>query len=200
MNAQGEPSAVGERLIVGVTGASGTIYAVRLLRELRRLRVPVSLIVTSAARRVGELELPGGIEEAEHLADNVYEDADVSAPPASGTFVCAGMVIVPCSIKTLSGVANCYAEGLLVRAADCVLKERRRLVLVVRETPLHAGHLRLMTAATEMGAIVLPPIPGFYTRPRTVEDVVDHTVGKILDLFALRHELYRRWEGAPARG
>jgi len=183
------------RIVVGVSGASGTIYGVRLVRELIRAGVETHLVVTRAARRVGDLELPGGIEEAESLADAVYGDDDFAAPPASGTFRCDGMVVAPCSVKTLSGVANSYAEGLLVRAADCMLKERRRLVLVVRETPLHEGHLRLMTRATRLGGIILPPVPGFYTRPRSVDDVVNHTVGKILGLFGIEHDLYRPWEG-----
>lgn len=188
-----------KRIIVGISGASGIIYGVRLVRELIRAGVEIHLIVTEAARRVGDLEIPGGIEEAEGMADAVYNDDYTAAPPASGTFRCDGMVVAPCSIKTLSGVANAYAEGLLVRAADCALKERRRLVLVVRETPLHEGHLRLMTRATQLGAIILPPVPGFYVRPRSIDDIVNHTVGKILGLFHMEHDLYPSWEGGMTR-
>ena len=183
------------RIIVGVSGASGTIYCVRLVPELKRAGVEVHLIVSEAARLVGELELPGALSRVSEWADQVYDNEDLGAAPASGTFACDGMVIVPCSVKTLSGVANSYADGLLVRAADCVLKERRRLVLVVREAPLHLGHLRLMERATEMGAVILPPVPGFYTKPRSVDDIVEHTVGKILSLFGIEHDLFAPWSG-----
>ncbi|OPZ78357.1 MAG: 3-octaprenyl-4-hydroxybenzoate carboxy-lyase partner protein [Actinobacteria bacterium ADurb.Bin444] len=191
-----EPTDGAVPLLVGMSGASGSIYGLRLMQALHRLKVNAHMIVTAAAHRVAELELPGAMEQAQSLAGIVYADADIAAPPASGTFACAGMVIVPCSIKTLSAVANSYAEGLLARAADCILKERRRLVLVVRETPLHAGHLRLMSAATEMGAVILPPVPGFYAYPQSIEEIVDHTVGKILDQFDISHDLYRPWAGA----
>ncbi len=188
------------RLVIGISGASGTVYAVRLLEQLHATGVETHLILTEAAKRVAQLELPGRLEEASQLADVIYADGDVAAAPASGTFPVDGMVVMPCSIKTLSAVANSYAEGLLARAADVTLKEHRRLVLVVRETPLHVGHLRLMVRAAEMGAVILPPVPGFYHRPRTIEDVVDHTVGRVLDQFSLAHQLYRPWSGASGIG
>jgi 4-hydroxy-3-polyprenylbenzoate decarboxylase len=144
---------------------------------------------------VVSLETGRAPEQVEALADRVYANDDLEAPIASGSFQNLGMVVVPCSIKSLSAIAHCFSESLLVRAADVALKERRRLVLVVRETPLHLGHLRLMETVTEYGAVVLPPMPGFYHGPRKLEDLVDHTVGKILDQFGVPHSLYRRWDG-----
>lgn len=183
------------RIVVGVSGASGTIYCVRLVEELKKASVEVHLIVTQAACRVGQLEAPGLLEHAEALADKVYDDGDFAAGPASGSFPFDAMVVVPCSIKTLSGIAHSYAAGLLVRAADCALKEGRKLVLVVRETPLHVGHLRLMLQAAEAGAVILPPIPAFYTKPCSLNDIVDHTVGKILSVVGLEHSLFEPWVG-----
>ena len=185
-----------ERLIVGVTGASGAVYAVRLLQALRDTPIQTHLVMSDTARRVVTLEAGLKPEQLEALADHAHSNRDLEAPIASGSFQTLGMVVVPCSIKTLSAVAHCFTESLLVRAADVVLKERRRLVLVVRETPLHLGHLRLMQTVTEYGAVVLPPAPGFYQGPQTIEDLVDHTVGKILDQFGVQHSLYRRWEGS----
>jgi 4-hydroxy-3-polyprenylbenzoate decarboxylase len=180
---------------VGITGASGTVYGIRLLEALRALDVETHLVLTEAARRVAELETGYTVDQIEKLASYQYENDRIDAPVASGSFQTAGMVVAPCSIKSLSGIANSYTDTLLVRAADVVLKERRKLVLVVRETPLHLGHLRLMAAAAEHGAVVLPPMPAFYHRPKTVMDIVDQTVGKILDQFGLDHELYARWQG-----
>jgi len=151
--------------------------------------------MSETAKRVALLETGRSAAQVEALADAVHSNDDLEAPIASGSFRTTGMVVVPCSIKSLSAIAHCYNETLLVRAADVTLKERRRLVLVVRETPLHLGHLRLMAAVTEYGAVVLPPIPGFYHEPQTVADLVDHTVGKILDQFGIEHGLYKRWEG-----
>ena len=144
---------------------------------------------------------PGALpNRSKHLADFSYANNDLEASIASGSFQTMGMVVAPCSIKSLSAIAHCFSETLLVRAADVALKERRRLVLVVRETPLHLGHLQLMTRVTEYGAVVLPPTPGFYHEPKQVEDIVDHTVGKILDQFGVEHTLYRRWEGGDGSG
>ena len=183
------------RMVVGITGASGTVYGVRLLEVLRDLGVETHLVMTNAARRVVELETGYAVEQIEGLAGVSYANDEIDAPIASGSFRTAGMIVAPCSIKSLSAIANSYNDGLLVRAADVVLKERRKLVLVVRETPLHLGHLRLMAAATEYGAVILPPMPAFYHQPKTISDLVDQTVGKVLDQFGLDHHLYRRWRG-----
>ena len=184
-----------QRLIVGITGASGAAYGVRLLEVLREASVDTHLVMTDTAKRVIELETCNDAAAVEALATASYSNDDLESPIASGSFLNMGMVIAPCSIKSLSAIAHCNSETLLVRAADVALKERRRLVLAVRETPLHLGHLRLMTTVTEYGAVVLPPTPGFYHRPMSLEDVVDHTVGKILDQFEVEHGLYKRWGG-----
>jgi len=189
------------RLIVGVTGASGTTYGVRLLKALRETNIETHLVMSETAERVAVLEAGFTAAQVKSLADVSYANDDLEAPIASGSFSAMGMVVAPCSIKSLSGIAHCYDNTLLVRAADVTLKERRRLVLVVRETPLHLGHLRLMAAVTEYGAVVLPPIPGFYHEPRTVDDMVDHIVGKILDQFDIEHSIYKRWgSGDGSRG
>jgi 4-hydroxy-3-polyprenylbenzoate decarboxylase len=183
------------RMVLGITGASGTVYGVRLLEVLRDLGVETHLVMTNAARRVVELETGYAVEQIEGLAGVSYANDEIDAPIASGSFRTAGMIVAPCSIKSLSAIANSYNDGLLVRAADVVLKERRKLVLVVRETPLHLGHLRLMAAAAEYGAVILPPMPAFYHKPKTISDLVDQTVGKVLDQFGLDHDLYQRWQG-----
>ena len=188
-------SPVPQRLVVGITGASGSVYGIRLLEVLRDSPIETHLVMSEAARRVIGLETQTTVEEVEALADAAYAEGEIDASIASGSFLTMGMVIVPCSIKTLSAVAHCRNDTLLVRAADVTLKERRRLVLVVRETPLHLGHLRLMTDVTEYGAVVLPPVPGFYQEPATVGEIVDHTVGKILDQFGVDRGLFRRWQG-----
>lgn len=189
-----EASAV-ERVIVGITGASGTIYGVRLLEVLRDLGVETHLVLSEAARRVAGLETGYGVGEIEALADYSWVNDEIAAPIASGSFRTSGMIVAPCSIKSLSAIAHSYNDSLLARAADVCLKERRKLVLVVRETPLHLGHLRLMAEVTEYGAVVLPPMPAFYHRPETIADLVDQTVGKVLDQFGLEHDLFRRWGG-----
>jgi flavin prenyltransferase len=168
---------------------------VRLLEVLRDLGVETHLVMTQAARRVAELETGYTAEQIVELATVSYRNDDIAAPVASGSFRTSGMVVAPCSIKSLSAIAHSYTDSLLARAADVALKERRRLVLVVRETPLHLGHLRMMAAATECGAVILPPMPAFYHQPKTISDLVDQTVGKVLDQFGLDHDLYRRWEG-----
>jgi 4-hydroxy-3-polyprenylbenzoate decarboxylase len=182
-----------DRLVVGMSGASGTVYGVRLLETLREASVETHLVMSEAARRVAELETEYSPKAIEALADYSYSPHDIGAAIASGSFLTIGMVVVPCSVRSLSAIANSYDETLLVRAADVALKERRRLILVVRETPLHLGHLRLMVKATEHGAVILPPMPAFYHWPRTLEDVVDQTVGKILDQLQVRHNLFTRW-------
>lgn len=183
------------RVIVGITGASGTIYGVRLLEVLRDSGIETHLVISEAARRVAELETGYSAADIESLADYSYANDEIAAPIASGSFKTSGMIVAPCSIKSLSAIAHSYNDSLLARAADVCLKERRKLVLVVRETPLHLGHLRLMVEVTEYGAIVLPPMPAFYHQPKTIADLVDQTVGKVLDQFGIDHDLYKRWGG-----
>jgi 4-hydroxy-3-polyprenylbenzoate decarboxylase len=182
-------------LIVGISGASGVIYGLEMLRVLQNLQIDRHLIITAAGRLNFQLETEYSAQDAEKLASVVYDDASLTAPIASGSFLSGGMVVIPCSIKTLSAIANSYSASLLVRAADVTLKERRPLVLVVRETPLHQGHLELMHKAAAMGAIILPPMPAFYHRPRTIQDLINQTLGKILDCFHIPHQLFRRWSG-----
>lgn len=180
---------------MGISGASGTIYGVRLLQVLRDTPIETHLIMTEAAKRVAGLETGYTPEQVETLADAVYRNDEIDAPVSSGSFRTLGMIVAPCSIKSLSAIAHSYNDTLLARAADVVLKERRKLVLVVRETPLHLGHLRLMAEVTEYGAVVLPPVPAFYHQPQTIADIVDQTVGKMLDQFGLEHRLFERWSG-----
>lgn len=190
------------RLIVGITGASGVVFGIRLLSLLRAASdVETHLVITKAGKRTIALETDLAIAEVEALADRVHRVDDIAAPIASGSFRTMGMMVAPCSIKTLSGIAASFADNLVLRAADVSLKERRRLVLMVRETPLHAGHLRLMRQVTEMGAVVAPPVPAFYHRPASVEALVDHTVGRALDLLDIRldPEPFARWPGPPGR-
>ncbi len=151
--------------------------------------------MTEAAEKVSAAEACASITEVRALADFSYDNTEVGAPIASGSFLSMGMVVAPCSIKSLSGIVHCTSQSLLTRTADVILKERRRLVLLIRETPLHLGHLRLLTDVTQYGAVVLPPIPAFYHQPRTIDDIVDQTVGKVLDQFGLEHDLFKRWEG-----
>lgn len=188
-----------KRLIIGISGASGAIYGVRLLDVVRTLPdVETHLVMSQAARQTLALETAFTLREVQALADVVHDARDIAASISSGSFKTDGMVILPCSIKTLSGIVNSYTDGLLTRAADVVLKERRPLVLCVRETPLHLGHLRLMTQAAELGAIIMPPVPAFYHRPQSVDDIINQTVNRVLDQFAidLPEDLFTRWSGA----
>jgi 4-hydroxy-3-polyprenylbenzoate decarboxylase len=187
-----------KRLVVAVSGASAAIYGIRMLDALQRTKVESHLIISDPASRIIRLETDYQVAEVEALAHRVYPVDDVGAAIASGSFKTDGMVIIPCSIKTLSSVANSFNDNLIARAADVTLKERRRLVLVVREAPLHKGHLRLMLAAAEAGAIIYPPMPAFYSRPQTIHDLVDHTIGRILDLFEIEHDLLNPWSGMKA--
>lgn len=187
-----------KRLIIGISGASGTIYGVRLLQALRVVEeVETHLVISNAARQTLALETSLSVREVQKLADAVYDPRDIAASISSGSFKTMGMVILPCSIKTLSGIANSYSDGLLTRAADVVLKEHRPLVLCVRETPLHRGHLRLMMQAAELGAVIMPPVPAFYHRPQTLDDIIDQTVNRVIDQFdiELPHDLFTRWQG-----
>lgn len=186
------------RIVVGISGASGAIYGVRLLQVLQELGVERHLVLSETAGQTIEYETPYHLDEVTALATQVYPVEDLAASISSGSFRTDGMVVAPCSIKTLSGIANSYNDNLLTRAADVTLKERRKLVLVVRETPLHLGHLRLMTAVTEMGAVVLPPMPAFYHKPRTVAEIIDQSIGKVLDQFGLEASLFSRWTGVDA--
>ena len=183
------------RLIVGISGASGAAYGIRLLEVLCALGVESHLVLTPAAKETIKLETPFAVEQVQALASQVYAIDDIGAAVASGSFRTAGMVVVPCSIKTLSAVAHSYSDNLLVRAADVTLKERRRLVLVVRETPLHRGHLKMMLQMDKRGAIIMPPVPAFSHAPQTADDILTHTVGKILDLFEIDHPLFEQWRG-----
>ena len=184
-----------KRLVVGISGASGVIYGVRMLGLLKETDYETHLIISDSGRRNIEIETDFKAGDVAAMADHVYEDRDVGAALASGSFLTCGMVVAPCTIKTLSGIANSYTNNLLVRAADVNLKEGRKLVLVVRETPLHKGHLRLMTMAADMGAHILPPVPSFYHQPKTIQDIIDQTIGKVFDYMGIEHELFRRWEG-----
>ena len=189
-------SAAVRRIVVGISGASGAIYGVRLAEVLHATPgIELHLVVSKGAAATIGYETDRSVAEVLALADVAYEETDLAAAIASGTFLTDGMVVAPCSIRTLSSVANSANDNLITRAADVHLKERRPLVLVVRETPLHAGHLRLMTEATASGAIILPPVPGFYIRPTTIDELVDHSVGKVLDVLRIEHHLFRRWTG-----
>lgn len=188
-----------KRLIVGLSGASGAIYGVRLLQVLRNVaEVETHLVMSQAARQTLSLETDLSLRDVQALADVVHDARDIAASISSGSFKTAGMVILPCSIKTLSGIVNSYTDTLVTRAADVVLKERRPLVLCVRETPLHLGHLRLMTQAAELGAVIMPPVPAFYHRPTSLDDVINQTVNRVLDQLDidLPEDLFTRWQGA----
>lgn len=180
-------------LIIGISGATGSIYGIRLLEVLKEKRIETHLIISSTSKRIILQETSYSLKEVEGLASYVYENEDLHASISSGSFRVDGMVIIPCSIKTLSGIAHSYNENLMTRAADVTLKERRKLILVVRETPFHQGHLELMLKITQMGAVMLPPIPAFYQHPKTIDDLINHTVGKVLDLFGINHHLFERW-------
>ncbi|UUZ77152.1 UbiX family flavin prenyltransferase [Polaromonas sp. P1(28)-13] len=197
MNAPANAATSPNRLIVAISGASGAIYGVRLLEVLRRQPGWEShLILSPSAVLTAYQELDMGRKEIENLADVVHNVSDIGAAVSSGSFVTHGMVIAPCSMKTLAGVAHGFGDNLINRAADVVLKERRRLVLVARETPLTLAHLRNMISVTEMGGIIAPPVPAFYNKPETLDDIVNHTVGRILDLFGIPHtKLLKPWAG-----
>ena len=188
-----------KRIIIGMSGASGAIYGIRLLQVLQGVEeVETHLVLTPAARRTLTLETDFSPEQVEQLADKVYRSADIAASISSGSFRATAMIVAPCSMKTVSGIATSYSDNLLLRAADVILKERRTLLLLVRETPLHLGHLRLLAQVAEMGAIVMPPMPAFYHRPATLEDIVDQTVNRALDMLdiELHQDLFSRWQGA----
>jgi 4-hydroxy-3-polyprenylbenzoate decarboxylase len=180
-------------MVVGITGASGTVYGVRVLEMLRALKIESHLVISKAGDRARSLETDLSAAALRALADKVYAPGDIAAAISSGSFQTMGMIVAPCSIKSMSEIASGTTGTLLTRAADVVLKERRRLVLMVRETPLHMGHLRTMANVSEMGAIVMPPVPAFYNRPKTIDDIVNQTVGRALDLFGIDLGIVKRW-------
>ena len=184
-----------KRIIVGISGASGVVYGMRALQLLRDCSVQTHLVMSKSAKLTLHHELDMSIADLESLASEVHAVQNVGASIASGSFPTAGMLIAPCSVRTMSEIATGVTSTLLTRAADVVLKERRRLVLMVRETPLHTGHLRTMTQLSEMGAVIAPPVPAFYMRPESLDDVVTQTVGRALDLFDLEHDQVKRWRG-----
>jgi flavin prenyltransferase len=192
-------SAPRRRMIVGISGASGIIYGLRLLEMLRELDIETHLVMTKAGERTLAYETDRKVREVRVSADYCYADSDIGATIASGSFRTTGMVVAPCSVRSLSAIATGNTDGLMSRAADVCLKERRRVVLLFREAPLHAGHIRSMAAATENGTIVFPPVPAFYDRPQSLDDMVNHTVGRVLDLYDIDAGLVRRWSGKPER-
>lgn len=200
---QVEPSGWGgkvmpRRLVVGITGASGVVLGVRLLELLCSTEIETHLVLSAAARLTINLETEWKINDVIALADFYYKDQDIGATIASGSFSTLGMVVIPCSIKTLSAVANSYADGLIARAADVTLKEGRPLVLVVRESPLHRGHIRLMDLAAKAGAVIFPPMPAFYTRPQTLDEMVDNIIGQVLARMGLDNPWFHHWEGVES--
>jgi 4-hydroxy-3-polyprenylbenzoate decarboxylase len=181
------------RIIVAISGASGAIYGIKMLQYLQDTDIETHLIISEAGKFNISVETEHRPEAVLALADHVYDNRDMGAPPASGSYMTSGMLVVPCSIKSLSGIANCYSENLIARAADVTLKEKRKLVLMVRETPLHQGHLQLMLTACQNGAHILPPAPAFYHHPKTIDDIINQTIGKIFDIMGFEHDLFQRW-------
>lgn len=198
MAARSAPLMTTQRIIVGISGASGIIYGVRLLEALRRTAAEVHLVMSKSAEVTLAHETDLKVSAVRALAHVVHANTDLSAAISSGSFRTDGMIIAPCSIRTVSEIATGVTSTLMARAADVVLKERRRLVLMVRESPLHLGHLRTLTAVSEMGAVVAPPLPGFYARPATIDEMIDHTIGRALDLFDIDVGLVRRWRDPEA--
>ncbi len=190
-------TATPQRLIIGISGASGVVYGIRLLQVLRNTPFETHLVISRAAEIALAHETSRKLAEVKAMADKHYAIGDIGAAISSGSYRTEGMIIAPCSIRSMSEIATGVTTTLLTRAADVVLKERRRLVLMVRETPLHTGHLRTMVALSEMGAIIAPPVPAFYAAPESVEDMVDHTVGRVLDLYGIETGLVRRWREEP---
>ena len=186
------------RLVIGISGASGTIYGVRMLELLRKMDIETHLVMSKSAEMTLVYETDYKPKDIRALASVNHPMADIGASISSGSFPTMGMIVVPCSIRTMSEIATGVTSSLMSRAADVVLKEKRRLVLAVRETPLHGGHLRNMTTLADIGAIIAPIVPAFYNKPKTVDDIINHTVGRLLDLFGIETKLVKRWEGGPA--
>ncbi|MBU1343791.1 MAG: UbiX family flavin prenyltransferase [Proteobacteria bacterium] len=185
-----------KRLIIGIAGASGVIYGVRMLEVLKNRGIETHLIISDAGKLNIKIETDYDVDDVLAMADYTYTNKDIAASVASGSFQTMGMVVAPCTVKTLSGIANSYNENLLIRAADVQLKEKRKLALLFRETPLHIGHLRLLTQAAEMGAHIIPPVPAFYHRPKTIDDIINQSVGKVLDYIGIEHDLFKRWDNS----
>ena len=185
-----------KRLIIGISGASGVIYGIRILEELKNKNIELHLIVSEAARLTIKIESGYEVDEVLAMADFAYSNKELAAAVASGSFLTMGMIVAPCTVKTLSGIANSYTENLLIRAADVQLKEKRKLALMFRETPLHIGHLKLLIRAAELGAHIFPPVPAFYHHPQSIDDIVNHSVGKLLDYFEIEHGLFERWNNS----
>jgi len=187
-----------QKLIIGISGASGAIYGIRLLEVLQSVpEVETHLIISYAGRRTIRLETKLSLQQVKKMADVVYSVCDIAAALSSGSFKTIGMVVLPCSIKTLASIAHSYSDNLMTRAADVMLKERRPLILCVRETPLHLGHLQLMKKAAELGAVIMPPLPAFYHHPQNIQDIIDQTVNRVIDQFSisLPQDLFKRWQG-----
>lgn len=185
-----------KKFIVGITGATGAIYGISLLKALHQMpEVESHLVMSEQAKLTVGSETDWSVPEVEALTSFVYDNKDIGARISSGSFQTDGMVVIPCTIKTMSSIANSFNYNLITRAADVVLKEGRKLVLVVRETPLHLGHLRMLADLAERGAVILPPVPAFYHHPQSIEDIINQTIGKVLDQFGLPHSLFERWEG-----
>ena len=182
-----------KRIIIGITGATGVIYGIEILKELAKKDLETHLIISESGKKNITLETDWSVRDVESIANKIYNNDDLGAPLASGSFLTSGMIVAPCTIKTLSGIANSYSDNLLVRAADVTLKEKRKVVLLVRETPLHKGHLRLMSMAADLGAHILPLMPSFYHHPKTIEDIIHQTIGKVFDYFGIEHNLFDRW-------
>ena len=182
-----------KRIIIGISGASGVIYGIEILKELAKQDMETHLVISESGKKNISIETEYQVRDVESMAYKVYDEKDFEAPPASGSFLTHGMIVAPCTIKTLSGIANSYSSNLLIRAADVTLKEKRKLVLVVRETPLHKGHLQLMSKAADLGAHILPPMPSFYNHPKTIEDIIHQTIGKVFDYLEIEHTLFKRW-------
>lgn len=188
------------RLIVGISGASGVIYGIRMLEVLKdQPDVETHLVISNGGKLNIRLETDWDVKDVEALADEVHNDQNLAATIASGSFTTGGMVVAPCSMKTLSAIVNSYADTLVSRAADVVLKEGRRLVIMPRETPLHAGHCKMLYEATQIGAMICPPMPAFYNDPQSIDDLINHNVGRVLDLFGLDNSIVKRWAGAKTR-
>jgi len=184
-----------KKIIIGITGASGIIYSIKLLEFLKKKKVETYVIVSEAAKKIMEIETEYKFEKIASLADFIYKNNEMEAKIASGSFLTDGMIIIPCSIKTLSAVANSYTENLIARAADVTLKEGRKTIMMIRETPFHKGHLKLMLKAADNGACILPAIPAFYNQPKTIYDIINQTIGKICDYFGIDNNLFKRWNG-----
>ncbi len=185
-----------KRLILGIAGASGVIYGVRMLEVLKNRGIETHLIISEAGKLNIRIETDYDVDQVLAMADVTYTNKQIAASVASGSFLTMGMVVAPCTVKTLSGIANSYNDNLMIRAADVQLKEKRKLALLFRETPLHKGHLRLLTQAADMGAHIIPPVPAFYHHPKTIDDIINQSVGKVLDYMGIEHDLFQRWDNS----